>query len=269
MEQMRDSGVAGTGLVFQFLPQLFNEMTFGRPLAVVFFLGLSFAAFSSYLALLNLMLKIGMEAGLRRPMVLLIMLVVCIGGSVPPSLSVDFLSNQDFVWGNGLIVCGLAVALLALKGGAREFRLSAINTNHEDNVGRWWDILVTYFIPIEGITLLIASIVKVRRVVRCSVFSVLIMAAYVCAGHHLLRVQLVQPVRPRVRRHLALPVGASHRHLSAGASLLQPGDPTSRRESGGLVRQRRGQARPGARGRRRRGSVRPRRRHPRRRRGRH
>src|SRR5690554_1771246 len=41
---MRDSGPASTGLTFIWMPQLFSKMALGSVLAVLFFLGLSFAA---------------------------------------------------------------------------------------------------------------------------------------------------------------------------------------------------------------------------------
>ena len=46
LEVMKTSGPAATGLTFIWMPQLFAKMSLGKPLAILFFLGLSFAGFS-------------------------------------------------------------------------------------------------------------------------------------------------------------------------------------------------------------------------------
>ena len=51
---MQTSGPAGTGLTFIWMPQLFAEMPLGHMLAIFFFLGLSFAAFSSLMSMMEL-----------------------------------------------------------------------------------------------------------------------------------------------------------------------------------------------------------------------
>ena len=94
LEAMRDSGVAGTGLVFHFLPQLFNRMWMGRPLAIIFFIGISFAAFTSYIALLSLLQSISNEMGINRIKFLVGLCVVLLIGSILPALDVSYLANQ-------------------------------------------------------------------------------------------------------------------------------------------------------------------------------
>ena len=42
LEIMKTSGPAATGLTFIWMPQLFAKMALGKPLAILFFLGLSF-----------------------------------------------------------------------------------------------------------------------------------------------------------------------------------------------------------------------------------
>lgn len=91
---MRDSGVAGTGLVFHFLPPLFERMALGRPLAVFFFLALSFAAFSSYLPGIELLLKTFLEKGYKRSTISIWVCVLFLLFSLPSALSVSFLANQ-------------------------------------------------------------------------------------------------------------------------------------------------------------------------------
>ena len=53
LEIMKTSGPAATGLTFIWMPQLFAKMALGKPLAILFFLGLSFAGFSSLISMLE------------------------------------------------------------------------------------------------------------------------------------------------------------------------------------------------------------------------
>ena len=65
---MRNSGPASTGLTFIWMPQLFAEMPLGRPLAVLFFLALSFGLVNTLVMAvfervreIGLMLALGMR----------------------------------------------------------------------------------------------------------------------------------------------------------------------------------------------------------------
>ena len=55
---MKTSGPASTGLTFMWLPQLFAKMQLGRLLAILFFLGLTFAGFSSLISMFELTTRI-------------------------------------------------------------------------------------------------------------------------------------------------------------------------------------------------------------------
>ncbi|NNF58941.1 MAG: sodium-dependent transporter, partial [Rhodothermaceae bacterium] len=54
LEVMQTSGERGTGLTFIWMPALFAEMPLGAPLAVLFFLALTFAALSSLISMIEL-----------------------------------------------------------------------------------------------------------------------------------------------------------------------------------------------------------------------
>ena len=112
---MRTSGPASTGLTFIWMPQLFARMVFGHPLAVLFFLGLSFAGFSSLIAMLELPVRIVVDAGVRRSHAILFIVVVSYLLGIPSARNLDLLSNQDFVWGVALMLSGAMVAYEILK----------------------------------------------------------------------------------------------------------------------------------------------------------
>src|SRR5690606_11905689 len=66
LEVMRQSGPASPGLTFIWMPQLFAQVPLGRPLAVLFFLGLSFAAFTSLISMIELAARTLVDWGVAR-----------------------------------------------------------------------------------------------------------------------------------------------------------------------------------------------------------
>ena len=156
LEVMRTSGPASTGLTFMWMPQLFNEMVGGRIFAILFFLGLTFAAFSSLISMIELATKVFIDMGITRRKATI---GVCLAGFVfglPSAISVDILANQDFVWGVGLMVSGGFISFAVIRYGADEFRLTLVNTEESRvKLGYWWTFILKYIIPVEVVTLLI------------------------------------------------------------------------------------------------------------------
>src|SRR5699024_147244 len=101
LQIMRQSGPASSGLTFMWLPQLFNEMTGGRIYAILFFLGLTFAAFTSLVSMIELAVRVFVDMGYTRKKMTLIMCGTAFVVGLPSALSVEFLANQDFVWSVG------------------------------------------------------------------------------------------------------------------------------------------------------------------------
>ena len=153
---MQDSGPAGTGLTFMWMPQLFNEMAGGKILAILFFLGLTFAAFSSLISMIELANRVLVDAGVLRKRATF---AVCITGflfGLPSAISTDFLVNQDSVWGIGLLVSGAFMAFAIMKFNPSKFRSELINTEEREyTLGKWWDFIIKYIVPVEVVSLLI------------------------------------------------------------------------------------------------------------------
>jgi NSS family neurotransmitter:Na+ symporter len=105
--------------------------------------------------MIELATRIFMDAGLTRKRALLI---VAAGGfllGIPSAVHVTFFENQDWTWGVGLMVSGFFVAFAAIKFGPAKFRSELVNTEGNDlNVGRWFDFLIKYMIPIEFLVLI-------------------------------------------------------------------------------------------------------------------
>jgi NSS family neurotransmitter:Na+ symporter len=155
LEVMQTSGPASTGLTFMWMPQLFGEMAGGKIFAVLFFLGLTFAAFSSLISMIELAAKALVDMGITRKAATIAVCSVGFLFGLPSAISLDFFANQDFVWGVGLMVSGGFISFAVIQFGADKFRNELVNTDESKvKLGKWWSILLKYVIPVEVVTLL-------------------------------------------------------------------------------------------------------------------
>ncbi len=160
MAQISDSGPANTGLTFIYLPLLFSKISDSTVIntlfASTFFLALSFAAMSSLISMIELTTKTFMDFGYnRRKAVLLVGAIGFILG-IPSALSIGFFSNQDWVWGVGLILSGAFIAFAVRKYGVDKLRREIINGEGSDiKLGRWYNVLIGYVVPVLAVTLIV------------------------------------------------------------------------------------------------------------------
>ncbi len=156
LEVMRTSGPAATGLTFVWMPQLFAKMPAGNIFAMLFFLGLSCAAFSSLISMIEMVSRIVVDFSVRRKHAIIGVCTASFALGIPSALNLGFFENQDFVWGVALMLCGAFVAFAVIRQGARQFREESIDSLQGDwNAGRPWDLVITYAIPLLA-TLLLA-----------------------------------------------------------------------------------------------------------------
>ena len=156
LEIMRTSGPASTGLTFIWMPQLFARMFLGSPLAVIFFLGLTLAGFSSLIAQLELPTRVFIDAGLKRPSAICLVVGLTYLLGIPSARNLHILSNQDFVWGVALMISGAFVAVIVLRHGIRRLREGEILGDPNDwQLGRWWEWNLRWFVPAAALVLLV------------------------------------------------------------------------------------------------------------------
>lgn len=151
---MRQSGERGTGLTFIWMPQLFAQMPLGHVLAVLFFLGLSFAALSSLISMIELTTRVLVDFGVRRGVAVA---GVAAGGfalGVPSALSATFFGNQDFVWGVALMLSGAFVAFVAWRYGTHRLR-EGVATPEDWRLPRAWDLAMKILVPVQAVVLLV------------------------------------------------------------------------------------------------------------------
>ncbi len=156
-------GAGNEGMTFIWMPELFSTLPFGRVLMVLFFLALSFAAFTSLLAMIELATRVFLDAGVERKKA-----VKMVGGfgfilGVPSAVSLQFLHNQDWVWGVALMVSGLFFAIAVMTSGVTRFRESQLSHEHSDiKIGKWWDLVITILVPLQAVVLLIWWLYQAR-----------------------------------------------------------------------------------------------------------
>ncbi len=154
LEVMRSSGPASTGLTFIWMPQLFAQMAFGKPLAILFFLALSFAALSSLISMIELASRALVDFGLPRTRAVATVAGVGFVLGVPSALNLNFFANQDFVWGVALMISGAFVAFAVIRYGAARIRHD-LATPEDWRLSPAWDTMIRYLIPLEAVVLLV------------------------------------------------------------------------------------------------------------------
>lgn len=152
---MQDSGPASTGLTFIWMPVLFQSMPFGGVLATLFFLGLSFAAFSSLLSMIEMSSRVLIDHGISRKKATLFVSGLAMIFGIPSATNLSFFVNQDFVWGLGLIISGAFVAFAISSFGAKKILDEVRPENDQPGLFyKYWPFMIRFVVPAQAILLL-------------------------------------------------------------------------------------------------------------------
>ncbi len=156
VEVAQDTGPLSTGMTFIWIPKLFEAIPGGRLFLFIFFLALSIAAISSLISMIEMGTRNVMDFGLTRKKG-----IAVVGGSIfvlglPSALSPSFFQNQDWVWSLGLLLSGLLFAVSVIDYGAEKFRVELLDNEDNDiRLGRIFNVLVKYVIPVEFTALIV------------------------------------------------------------------------------------------------------------------
>ncbi len=149
-------GATNEGLTFIWMPQLFARVPGGQFFMILFFVALSFAAFTSLVAMVELATRVLADLGVDRRRGVRIVAIAGFLLGFPSAFSVQFLGNQDWVWGVALMVSGLFFAIAVITHGVQRFRAEQLNHEHSDiRIGKWWEIVIGVLVPLQAVVLLV------------------------------------------------------------------------------------------------------------------
>ena len=158
MQQVTQSGPANTGLTFIYLPVLFTKLSESNLIntffASLFFLALFFAAFTSLISMVELSTRTLIDFGIKRKKAIIIIASMGFLLGIPSALDLNFLANQDWVWGVGLILSGAFISFSIIRYGVDKFRTEVINGYGSDvKIGRWYNFVIGILVPIQVVVL--------------------------------------------------------------------------------------------------------------------
>jgi len=95
------------------------------------------------------------DFGLNRKKAIKIVVVAGFFLGLPSAYNLNFLANQDWVWGVGLILSGAFIAFAVKKYGIDKFRTEIINGYGSDiKIGKWYNYVIGVLIPIQVVVLI-------------------------------------------------------------------------------------------------------------------
>jgi NSS family neurotransmitter:Na+ symporter len=138
------------GLTFIWIPKLFSNVPAGSFFLSLFFLALTFAAFSSLISMIELVTRIFMDTGMMRKKAVSLVGILAFLFGLPSAISMGFFNNQDWVWSLGLMFSGLFFTIAVFKYGPRRFRKEVVSLPEKAvKTSRWFDIVVYIFLPLQ------------------------------------------------------------------------------------------------------------------------
>lgn len=135
-----------TGITFIYMVELLNVMPQTYIFGIAFFGALAFAAFTSLVAMVELITRNFSDYGIPRKRAVIIAAGLIFVGGVPSALSMAVFNNQDWVWGVGLLLSCLLYAIAAIKYGVEKMR-DDINEVSSMKINNWWVYSIKYVIP--------------------------------------------------------------------------------------------------------------------------
>lgn len=131
-------------LTFTIIPMLFSKIPGGNIFSVFFFLALTMAAFSSFLPMVELLLKHLRDLEITKRTTIALGIVIFLVFGLPSALSIEFFSNQDWVWGVGLIITGLLILIGVALNKPLKFKRELIDKGSDIIFPNWFFLFAIY-----------------------------------------------------------------------------------------------------------------------------
>lgn len=136
------------GLTFISMTQLFEVMPGGYLISIVFFMSLLFAALSSNIVHFMIVSLPMAETGLGKKKAVIRAFLIMLVLGIPSAWNVDFLSNQDWVAGQMMLVGSLFSCFAIYKFGASKIREKYLNNKYTGyTIGKWWEVAIKTIAP--------------------------------------------------------------------------------------------------------------------------
>ena len=166
----------GPALIFMTLPNVFNHIAFGRFWGSLFFLFMTFAAFSTVLAVFEMILSCSMElTGWERKKSCLILGIAIFLLSLPcvlgynvwshirPIAGHDILDSEDFIVSNLLLPIGSLLFILYCTtryGWGWDKFVAEANEGTGLKVAQWMRPYMTFVLPVIVIVILVVGLIN-------------------------------------------------------------------------------------------------------------
>lgn len=135
-----------TGLTFIYMVELLSVMPQAYFFGIAFFGALAFAAFTSLVAMVELITRNLSDYGIRRNKAIVLTVVLIFLGGIPSAINMKIFNNQDWVWGVALLLSCFLYAYAAIKYGVERMR-DEINEVSFIKINKWWVYSIKYLIP--------------------------------------------------------------------------------------------------------------------------
>lgn len=144
ISQATSSG--NTGITFIYMVELLNVMPQKYIFGVAFFGALAFAAFTSLVAMVELITRNISDHGIKRNKAIVITVGLIFLGGIPSAMNMSIFNNQDWVWGVGLLLSCFLYSFAAIKYGVEKMK-EEINEVSFVKINKLWVYSIKYFIP--------------------------------------------------------------------------------------------------------------------------
>lgn len=144
------------GLAFIALTGVFEQITGGQIVGMMFFAALIMAGLSSVVACFVILSQPFADAKIskKKAMIGLFIVVGIIG--IPSAWSITWFSNQDFVVGMGMIIGAVFSCYAIYRYGAEKARKKLINNKFSLlHMNKWWSFAVVFLFPIMAIVMFV------------------------------------------------------------------------------------------------------------------
>ena len=148
-EALKICGAGNNGLTFISMTSLFEQMPGGYFVSILFFISLFSAALSSNVCHFMIVSLPFVDSGIskKRAVILLFFVLLILG--LPSAWSSSFLTNQDWVYGQMMLIGALFSCFALAKFGVRKIRALFLNTPYTGmHVSFIWELSVKFIAPL-------------------------------------------------------------------------------------------------------------------------